>query len=361
METRGLADRSPGWGIPAPVNSNPRRNRWWLALFWLAAPVLLFGVLRQVPLSQAWDSLSRLSVWQVSALALTNLVVLLLMTARWALVIRALGERVPLTTLLAYRLAGFGVSYFTPGPQFGGEPLQVHLLHRWQGLALDRAIASVFLDRLVDLLANFTFLAVGILVVLLAGLGGAWLGPGAWVFVLGLLFFPLGHLLALRAGKRPAAGLLSYLANRTNGRWKGLEKAADLSARAESQVRFLLLERPLVFAAIIGTAGLTWLVMIFEFWLSLRFLGVTATVQQTIAALTAARLAFLLPLPAGLGALEAGETLAAGLLGWDPAVGIALSLVIRARDIFFALLGLGLGSWPSLQSWIKLRDRKERI
>jgi hypothetical protein len=32
------------------------------------------------------------------------------------------------------------------------------------------------------------------------------------------------------------------------------------------------------------------------------------------------------------------------MIGWDAAAGIAVSLVIRARDIFLALLGLGFGA-----------------
>jgi glycosyltransferase 2 family protein len=331
--------------------------RWWLV--WLAVPALLFVALRRAPLDQVGEALAHLGTGQALVLVLINLCILLSMTARWGLLIQAFGGKVALHTLLTYRLAGFGVSYFTPGPQFGGEPLQVHLLHRWQAQPLDVAIASVFLDRLVDMLVNFTFLAVGIMVILLAGVEEGYLGPGAWVFVLGVLLFPLSHLFALRIGRRPAAGLLRYLSTTNLGRWNGLDKVIDLTARAEGQIGELLRERPLVFVQVVGLAVLTWMGMIAEFWLSLRFLGVSASLPQTISALTAARLAFLVPLPAGMGALEASLALAASMLGWDQAVGIALSLVIRARDLFLALLGLGVAGWPSLKS--RFYVQKERI
>jgi uncharacterized membrane protein YbhN (UPF0104 family) len=76
----------------------------------------------------------------------------------------------------------------------------------------------------------------------------------------------------------------------------------------------------------------------------LRFLGLHLSLPQVMLALTAARLAFLLPVPAGLGSLEAGQVLAMGLLGVNPAVAISLSLVIRARDLFFGGAGLWIGA-----------------
>ena len=70
-------------------------------------------------------------------------------------------------------------------------------------------------------------------------------------------------------------------------------------------------------------------------------------VPQSVVVLPAARVAFLLPVPAGLGALEAGQVLAMQALGINPAVGIGLSLLIRSRDIIFGGLGLW---WGGLQS-----------
>jgi hypothetical protein len=44
-----------------------------------------------------------------------------------------------------------------------------------------------------------------------------------------------------------------------------------------------------------------------------------------------------------LGSLEASQVLAMGLIGVTPAAGIALSLVIRARDVLLGVSGLWLG------------------
>jgi uncharacterized membrane protein YbhN (UPF0104 family) len=89
-----------------------------------------------------------------------------------------------------------------------------------------------------------------------------------------------------------------------------------------------------------GISILSWIAIIGEYWLALHFLGQSVTLAQTISALVAARFAMLLPMPGGLGTLEASQVLALGALGLNPAAGISLSLLIRIRDL--SLSGLGL-------------------
>ncbi len=349
METRGLVNLPQGGrpgGSALGFMEHPggrRRLRWWPVLVWAAVAGLLFIVLRQIPLAQVRAALAHLTLAQIGLLFLVNLAIVWLMTARWWLVLRALGQRVGLHHLFAYRLAGFGVSYFTPGPQFGGEPLQVHLLHRNQKTPLASAVTSVFLDRMIDLLVNFTFLAVGVVVVGMMGLVRGWLGLGMWALALSLLALPLLHLLALGRGRRPATRMLRWAQDRLG--WKGLRRVVELAFETEEQVARFLTEQPLALARILGLSLFTWGVAIFEFWLCLHFLGAQARLEEAVSAMTAARLSLLMPLPGGLGALEAGQALAAQLLGWSPALGIALSLVIRARDVAFALAGLWFGGF----------------
>jgi uncharacterized protein (TIRG00374 family) len=103
-----------------------------------------------------------------------------------------------------------------------------------------------------------------------------------------------------------------------------------------------------------------WVGMVYEYWLLTNFLGLRLSVIQSISALTAARLAFLTPLPGGLGVLEASQVLAMQTLGLDPSYGVSISLLIRLRDILFGLAGL-LGA-ISLLGWRiprKVRNLKD--
>jgi uncharacterized membrane protein YbhN (UPF0104 family) len=71
-----------------------------------------------------------------------------------------------------------------------------------------------------------------------------------------------------------------------------------------------------------------------------HFLKVDLSFEQNLAGLTAVMLAFLLPLPGGLGALEASQVYAMTSMGYAPAIGISLSLIMRARDILNGGIGL---------------------
>lgn len=71
------------------------------------------------------------------------------------------------------------------------------------------------------------------------------------------------------------------------------------------------------------------------------------TAEQTLAALTAALFAFLTPLPGGLGALEAGQVYVMTAFGHTAAIGIGISLLMRARDALNGGLGLLLAGVQS--------------
>lgn len=363
METRRLVDRSSRRRIAAFTKGLERQISWrarlWFITTWAAVAGLIFLALRGVPLNAISDVLQQLNGWQILALALANLAILGLMVLRWQLLLSSLGWRVPIGRLLAYRLAGFGVSYFTPGPQFGGEPVQVHLLHSRCRVPVPAAVSSVYLDRLIELLANFTFLALGSSVIFgLEEVSGAWFREWVWLAALVLLCLPAGHLLALLRGKRPAHWLAERLWLWL--KWPMLRKINEIAAQAESQIVLLSREKPAVLVQVTGLSLMIWVMMIGEFWLGLRFLNTPASFAEAISAMTAARLAILMPLPGGFGALEMSQTLAAGLLGWEPALGIAMSLLIRARDLILASAGLWVGGVAYRYVLFGLSKAKER-
>lgn len=314
-----------------------------LALAWGAAVFLLWLALRQTNLAAIWSAISGLQFWQLAVLILANLIILGLYAWRWRLGVSALGYHVRLNSLLAYRLAGFGVSYFTPGPQVGGEPLQAYLLSRRKGLDAGPAAASVYFDRVVDMLANFTVLAAGIAALGLTSAHPGRIGPGSWVGAAAALVIPVLHLVALRAGRRPLAAAAERLFGlRSGGK---LRKVLIGLADMETQIGRLLRERPDSVVKILLLAALIWLMMIAEFAMMLRFLGLPVGGLEVLAILTLARLAILMPIPAGLGVLEAGLGLGVQMAGYDPALGIAAALMIRARDLTLGGLGLWLGVW----------------
>lgn len=94
-----------------------------------------------------------------------------------------------------------------------------------------------------------------------------------------------------------------------------------------------------------GFSVLSWVLLLGEWWLALRFLEIPLGAAETVAVVTAARLALFFPLPGAAGALEAALLFGLGRLGYNAAQAISVALVIRARDLAFGGFGLWLGGW----------------
>lgn len=134
-------------------------------LLWLALPLALAWAMRGVSVAQVLEGLRELTLAELVVLIAVNLLMVSAFSGRWWVLLRARGLRLPYLRLTGYRLAAFSISYFTPGTHFGGEPLQVHLLQRRHHVPLPQATASVVLDKAIELVANFGFLAIGLAVV----------------------------------------------------------------------------------------------------------------------------------------------------------------------------------------------------
>ena len=316
-------------------------------LTWIIALGLLVWVARSVPLAATWGALRRLDGWAILALVGMNILVLLALNGRWWLILNGFGYQLPFFNLLGHRLASFGVSYFTPGPQFGGEPVQVLLIERLHNVPRETAVASVALDKTLELLINFTFLLGGVTAVLQGQLLlNNQVGNEAVLFALGLLALPMLYLFAIWQGKSPISGLFTFLYPQIGSEKsvkpvdKIVPKLFHAIQEGETKASQFCQESPAAFWWAFAISVVGWGLIIAEFWLMLTFLGIVLTPLQVVGMLTAARIAFLLPLPGGLGTLEASQVLALAAMEKETAVGISVTLLIRLRDVLLGLFGL---------------------
>jgi hypothetical protein len=316
-----------------------RRKRLWIILFWLLVPLILWWALRDIRPAEVWGTLSRISLGRIALLISLDVGIFMLISGRWWLILHSLGYRLPYLSIASYRLASYGISYFTLGPQIGGEPAQVYFIHRYQNVPLSSALASVSLDKILELLANSAFLMTGVFSALRAGLFLD-LAPVQALLVLSGLTFLLGmYTLALWRGKTPLTWGMSKLP--FHNTW--IVRFRSTIASAEEQISLFCRRKPLaVFLASCLSLAI-WIAMLAEYWFVLDTLGLRFNAFQVMVAMVAALVAFLFPLPGGLGALEASQVLAMEALGADPAIGISISLVIRARDVLIAGAGILLG------------------
>jgi uncharacterized protein (TIRG00374 family) len=294
---------------------------------------LLYFALRNAPLTEIWEALRKLQVWQISILLGLNVLIYVFISLRWWLIVRAEKKDVSFFPLLATRVAVFGVSYFTLGPQVGGEPLQVLYLQRNYGMTYTRATSTVVMDKLLEFLANFILLGVGLTAILQAGMFAAG-GRGSMFSLAGLvslLLFPPVHIFLMLRGMHPVSAVLRKFSNSKFVRF----------VAASEWMAGTFCRRHL--GALISAATVSLLAalgMVIEFFCITLFLRIDLSFWQTIAAWTAGWLAFLVPVPGGLGALEASQVFALGTFGISAVSAIGVTLLIRARDLLIGGVGL---------------------
>ena len=306
------------------------------AVYSLLAALLYFAF-RNAPLTEIWETLNKLRLWQVITLLGINTAIYILITLRWWLIVRAENKHISYFPLLVIRVAVFGISYFTLGPQVGGEPLQVLYLQRKYGATYTRATSTVIMDKLLEFLANFFLLAIGLTAILQAGILSV-NGSSSFVSLSGLvvlLLWPPIHIAFMYKSKYPVSALLRKFSNNKSARFiAASERMAGAFCRRHLS--------SLVFAILVSAFAA--LGMVSEYFCITLFLGIHLSFWQTSAAWTAGWLAFLVPLPGGLGALEASQVFALGAFGISAASAIGVTLLIRARDLLIGGLGLLIAS-----------------
>ncbi len=342
-----MSGKDKGW------KARPTAGRHWLRiLLWLPVPLLLFWTLRGVPLEETGRILARLTPGHLAILVAVNLAFAAALTLRWVSVLHSLGEPVTmrsLPALTAARLAGFAVSYLTPGPQFGGEPVQLAMARRHTGLSYTRGTASLVIEKGFDLAGNLAFIGFGTLALrslplAAGGSGTRWTLLSALGILLGIL--PLLYLGLVFAGLRPLSTLTARAANKPKAKpW--IIRMASFIRDAETEVG-LYGKKPVRAAAQLVISFLTIHGLgILELWLTMKFLGSPIGFSNTVLLLAGSKLALYAPLPGGLGALEAVQRTLLVLLGYEPSLALALSVWVRIRDILFALAGLAVAASAS--------------
>jgi len=320
--------------LPQRETAGVKGKRIALQMLWvLTLSALLYFALRNAPLTEIYQTLQQLQLWQIAILLFINAAIYALVTLRWWIIVRAESKAVPYLPFLAVRVAVFGVSYFTLGPQVGGEPLQVLYLQRKYGLTYTRATASVFMDKLLEFLANFLLLGVGLTAILEAGILST-NGSNSFVSLSGvviLFLWPPIHIVLMARGVYPLTILLRKISNNKFVRFiAASERMAGTFCRRHFHSLLAAIAVSLVAAA----------VMMSEYFFITSFLQIDLSVSQTIAAWTAGWLSFLVPWPGGLGALEASQVFALGAFGVTAASAISVTLWMRLRDLLIGGLGL---------------------
>ncbi|MEZ5492919.1 MAG: lysylphosphatidylglycerol synthase transmembrane domain-containing protein [Gammaproteobacteria bacterium] len=306
---------------------------------WLLALILVVWTLRQLPFDEMLAQLGGLSVGNWLLWTAINLLILYLSVKRWQLLAMSLDCRLSLPRLFRLRQAGSTVSFLTPGPHFGGEPLQLYWLHSHFHLRLHRAAAMLGLDRLLETATNLAVLLAGVLMLL----GTAIMPAAEWLQISAILAGLLSLMLV-------GTGLLfrhpTWLAKRIRRLVPGRTEAESSGREGGWSALVNLLQNNLSWrhprlwlALLLALAG--WAGLLLELLVLLRFLGLSPTLSDVVLIMVGMRLAMLLPAPGGIGTIEASLLWSFSFLGLPMTAAAGLIAMNRLRDAVVLLIGLG--------------------
>ncbi len=311
-------------------------------LLWSAALILVGWILYQLPLTTITQSLSTLSIGQWLAWISINLAIIALATQRWLTLIKGLGLSVKFNELLMIRQAGQAISFITPGPQFGGEPLQIYWLWKRNHWPIHSALLAVGIDRFYELWINFGVLLLSLILLMTTSITGPTTTINWPVMFLGLLLTLLA--LSLLGGlilKQPDR-VLTWI-KRITHYWQHHPRLLHIEThwqRLYSDLKSLMTKHKAELALAFVWSLIGWIGLISELWLILSFFDIALTFYSFMLILVAMRLAFLLPLPGGIGTLEASLFWVFQILGLPLTVAISVMALMRLRDAITLVIGL---------------------
>jgi uncharacterized protein (TIRG00374 family) len=305
--------------------------------------VIIVKILQEIPLLDVIATLENGSQQAVIGFVAVSIVIMLLHAWRWQVVLKAVGEKhIPFKKIFAYKVVGYGISFITPIAKVGGEPLRAMLLQR-HGISFRKGFSTVVMDKLIDLFVTGVLLFVGIILAVIT------------------ITLPKNALLILVSISITVIGLLIWFYFRVISKrnvvldifeFCRLHKIKKLNSVRESIIEMdnrlvdFHKEHKKAFNKSVLISFSTWLLMFVEYKTALMIVGINNISFAGLFLIIAIMgFTYMLPVPLALGVLEAGQISTFSLLRLNTAAGVALSMIIRARDLFWTFVSIILVSW----------------
>ncbi len=311
-----------------------------LALF--IGLALLGFVAAQADLAEVWSAMTGIGLLGILAVLAIFMAAFLVDSASWQLMLpSARLDLAWLMRLTKVRAVGEALNIVVPAGSLGGEPAKAWLLKRLYGIGYREAGASLIIAKTVNLLALIAFCTAGLVLMWreprLSDAFRTTAAAGLGVLALGVFGF-----YAVQHGR--AASRLARLV----ARWRfaaALERFLEHIHDVDDRFAAFYGARRGRFALALGLALVNWVINMAELYAILWVLGQPITWAEAWAIETAAQLvragAFFIP--GSLGASEAVMVLIFDALNGRPALGLAVALIRRGREIVWIAWGLALG------------------
>ena len=331
-------------------------KKWMIVVSIIIGLVALYVIFSNIPINNVLRIISMAPLYAVLGYILVQIIIQFVIAYRWKLVLHSQGyTNLSLWRLNNYRLVGYAISFITPAAKMGGEPARAGLLSKKENIPFDKALSSVVIDKTIDLSASGTFFIIGTFILLLNfALSNEFkqmiIGVSVLFFVLIIMFY-----IRMFKGKNFFHRIFIFL--RLN-KFAKLESVGKKLKDFEDLIIKFYKQDTKYFIYTLLVALLTWVIMFLEYKFIGLMLGVNFDLLQIFLIVSFVGAAYLIPVPMALGVLEAGQISVFSIIGVSSTVGVALSLIVRVKDIILSLIGLLMLAFYGLKVKTVIKENK---
>ncbi len=300
--------------------------------------VIVIFLFWYIKIDEILKAFSHFSLLNLILFIIISITIMVSLTLKWSIILKAQGCKVPFFKLFTYKLAGFAVSYVTPSAHIGGEPVRAYLLNKNHNIEFKKSLSSVVIDKSLELSLNGFFACIAIIIILF----NFTIPEKTAVIMIFSFFVMLAGMYAFYHLTITEKGFFTtcFSLLRLN-KWKLTKKYEKDIKGMESHLIYFFKYNKKGFRNASLVFFLIWILMFFEYKFALLLLGYNnASFVAIFIFFSFVGIAYLIPVPAALGALEFGQSSASAMLGISKGIGLALSIIIRGRDMIWVFLGL---------------------
>ncbi len=253
---------------------------------------------------------------------------------RWKTILNNQGYNVPALRILEYYLSGNSIAFFIPMVIFGGEIFRGYDLKGKYDMPWSKSIASVVIDRILELTIYAVTAVIGVVFFLL-NVGLTSYKIGIIIFSAVFLIVALIALFYFKSFKKES--IIHFFLKKFNARNLN---GADTAIEVEKEIfQYFRPDKKIMWQGF-GLSFLVELILLARTFLLILFLGKSVSAILVVSVVAFSSLALVLPIPAALGSHDAIQSFVFTTLGLGAGTGAAFVLVIRGAELIVALIGL---------------------
>jgi len=304
--------------------------------------IIIFSfVLQKIGIKETIAVFKKINLFYFTLFFILSSSIFLFYAWKWQMILSAYKKKVGILPLTNQSIAGFAISYATPVSRAGGEPVRAIMLKRESKIPYKIGISSVIIDKFTE--------SVGAIIMGIIGLAFLIYSPEIIfstkiIFTVLMIFFIFIAFVFYSRSRKNKAIFSPLFSLPLIKDYKSSKKLKKNSEKIEKTMSYFFNNHKKQWLNGIIIYLITGIIFVFEVKYLALSIGISPSFYEIILIITLFGLVSIIPIPGALGFQEASQAYLFSFFFNNPAAGLAYSLLMRLRDVFFTALGFAITS-----------------